>query len=183
MNFNVKEEVEALCTKAVGNGVKHHNYRYWSGIHDNNWVDEGNQMSLLPTNHKVKNGNGKVADLRTEEEINTLLYGNTTIPNYDVDVDADGPFIAQVDAHEEGSGLVDPKQFDIIDGATFEIDRVLQQFENGEIIPDQVIKAIEKINEDCKEHDVKFMIPSPAEIPNIATAAELLEERDKYGLL
>ena len=176
MDFNVKEEVEALCTKTVGVGVKRYNYGYnYNGVYDNSWVDEGNQMSLLPTNRKVKNGNGEVPDLRTEKEMNPELY--------DVDVDENGPFITHVDTHEEGSGLIDPNNFSIIDDATFEIDRVLKQLENEEIIPDQVIRTIEKVNEECKPHDIKFMVPEPKDVATIATAAELLEERDRYGLL
>ena len=139
-------------------------------------------MNFLPET-KVKNGNGKVPDLRTEEEINTLLYGSGKIPNYDVDVDENGPYITPADGYEEGSGLIDPSNFSIIDDATFEIDRVLQQLENEEIIPDQVIRTIEKVNEECKPHDIKFMVPEPKDVATIATAAELLEERDKYGLL
>ena len=175
IEFNVKEEVERLCTKSVSTNYVGRNRSGYNYYRQNAWVDEGNQMSLLPTEEKVKNGNGTIPDLRTEREISLDLY--------DVDVDENGPYVTPADGFEEGSGLVDVDKFDVIDGATLEIDRVLQQFENGEIIPDQVITTIEKVNEECKEHEVKFMIPKPNEVANVTTAAELLEERDKYGLL
>ena len=161
IDFNVKEEVEELCTKSTSAYVaKQYGY---NSMYRSNWVDEGNQMNLLtdPKTEIVKNG------------------------NFDVDVDENGPFITHAEpmGYEEGSGLIDLKHFDIIDGATFEIDRALQQFENNEIIPDQVISVIEKVNGDLKSSDIKFMIPSPEEVVNISTAAELLEDRERYGLL
>ena len=161
IDFNVKEEVEELCTKSTSAYVaKQYGY---NSMYRSNWVDEGNQMNLLtdPKTEIVKNG------------------------NFDVDVDENGPFITHAEpmGYEEGSGLIDLKHFDIIDGATFEIDRALQQFENNEIIPDQVISVIEKVNGDLKSSDIKFMIPSPDEVVNISTAAELLEDRERYGLL
>ena len=50
------------------------------------------------------------------------------------------------------------------------------KFENGELIPDEVISLIEKLNGTLEKDGVTFMIPKPDEVASVSTAAELLDD-------
>ena len=149
-DFDVKAEVEEKCEK---DNVIQPYYR-------RNWVNHGNQMSLL-----------------TKEEDTYSSYDNDIEEwnagfkkaEVDVDVDENGPYLT--DAMEDGD-LFSEK----VDQATYAIDAALMKFENGELIPDEVISLIEKLNGTLEKDGVTFMIPKPDEVASVSTAAELLDD-------
>lgn len=144
-DFDVKAEVEEKCEK--DNLIQPYYRR--------NWVNHGNQMTLL-----------KDEDDDFDKEIKEWNAGFSKA-EIDVDVDEDGPYLTADDGD-----LFSEK----IDQATYAIDAALMKFENGEMIPDEVISVIEKLNGSLEKDGVTFMVPKPDEVANISTAVELLDE-------
>ena len=170
-DFDVKAEVEEKCEKdnTLVSG-RHYNYR-------RNWVSGNNvhQMSLL-----------KEVEDEYDEDIKAWNDGFKT-GQIDVDVDENGPYVTgqvftdtELDQIEQEYSLPDDDDVlsNKLDQATYAIDAALQKFEKGELIPDEVITVIEKLNGTLEKDGISFMIPKPDEVDRIATAAELIEADD-----
>ena len=135
-DFDVKAEVEEKCEKDNVIQPYHTSYR-------RNWVNNGNQMSLLTKEEDTYYSYDK--DI---EEWNAGFKK----AEVDVDVDENGPYITNT---MEDGDLFSEK----VDQATYAIDAALMKFENGELIPDEVISLIEKLNGTLEKDGVTFMIP------------------------
>jgi len=160
-DFDVKAEVEEKCEKdtTLVSG-RHYNYR-------RNWVSGNVGKDSWSNSHQIS----LLKDVEDEydEDIKAWNDGFKT-GKLDVDVDEDGGYFTETDDDDVFSNKLDQ--------ATYAIDAALQKFENGELIPDEVITVIEKLNGTLEKDGVSFMIPKPDEVDRIATAAELIEADD-----
>ena len=161
-DFDVKAEVEEKCEKdtTLVSG-RHYNYR-------RNWVSGNVGKDSWSNSHQIS----LLKDVEDEydEDIKAWNDGFKT-GKLDVDVDEDGGYFTETDDDDD---VFSNK----LDQATYAIDAALQKFENGELIPDEVITVIEKLNGTLEKDGVSFMIPKPDEVDRIATAAELIEADD-----